>query len=248
LIGKHGILPKFKAARADPAWFAVDFMLAMYLGWPLLEATSWSTRGLRWLAIRARQPWRSRRILAVGTLSLAGLVAGLLVWHWQRRSAVVVAVGVDLPLVPGAAINPSDRHTADLYLEDHPGSRLRLVNHFNGHDPASGPASIAALKRQGVRFFITTQSSTLAVPSLKEFADGTALAINVSAVSNRLSGHDDYFLRIVPDVRQEQRAIARRLAELPGRRLLVLQDTSNPGYTNPAFAELSAALVRVQGS
>lgn len=177
-------------------------------------------------------------------LGLAGLLLGLIVWQGLRRSAVVVAVGVDLPLVPGAAINPSDRHTADLYLEEHPRSRLRLVNHFNDEVAASGPASIAKLKRQGVRFFITTQSSTLAVPSLREFADGSALAINVSAVSNRLSGHDDFFFRVVPDVTQEQQAIARRLDGLPGRRLLVLQDISNPGYTEPAFAVLQAELSR----
>ena len=187
---------------------------------------------------------RPHALLAAALISVSGLVVGVISWQWQARSPVKVAIGIDLPLVPGAAIDPSDRHTADLYLEDHPGSRMRLVNHINDPDPATGPASIVALKREGVRFFITTQASNQAVPSLTEFADGQALAINVSATSNQLSGHDDYFFRVVPDAPQEQRAIARQLNSLPGKRLLVIQDTGNRAYTDPAFETFSRELER----
>ena len=41
---------------------------------------------------------------------------------------------------------------------------------------------------------------------------------------------------------QEQRAIARYVDRLPGNRLLVLQDTGNLPYTDPAFAAFSAEL------
>lgn len=177
-------------------------------------------------------------------MAVLALVGGLAIWRWQRHGPVPVAVGIDLPLVPGAAIDPTDRHTADLYLEEHRRSRMQLRNHINAPDPATGPSSIAALKRQGVRFFITTQASSHAVPSLHEFADGQALAINVSATSNRLSGRDDFFLRVVPDVTQEQRAMARQLSTWPGRRLLVLQDTGNRAYTDPAFQIFSRELAR----
>lgn len=163
------------------------------------------------------------------------LAGGLLGWLWQRHSPVTVAVGVDLPLVSGAAIDPSDRHTAELYLQEHPDSPIRLVNQLNDPDPATGPASIAVLQGQGVRFFINTQASSHAVPSLPLFRDGQALAINVSATSNRLSGRDDFFFRVVPDLVQEQRAIATQLNTLPGGRLLVLQDNENLAYTDPAF-------------
>lgn len=185
-----------------------------------------------------------RRVWAPGSLAVLTLLGGLAVWSWQRQAPVPVAVGIDLPLVPGAAIDPTDRHTADLYLEEQRGSRIRLVNHLNAPDPATGPGSIAALKRQGVRFFITTQASSHAVPSLREFADGQALAINVSATSNRLSGRDDYFFRVVPDLIQEQQAIARHVAGLPGTRLLVLQDTGNRAYTEPAFETFRQELGR----
>ncbi|EAQ68971.1 putative ABC transporter/ periplasmic substrate-binding protein [Synechococcus sp. RS9909] len=178
-------------------------------------------------------------------LLMGAAVAGS--WWWSRQRPITVAVGVDLPLVPGAAIDPSDRNSADLWLEQRPGSRIRLVNHYNTPDPATAAASIAALKRQGVRFFVTTQASSHAVPSLPQFAGTDALAINVSAVSDQLSGKDDGFFRIVPDVTQEQRALARELHRLPGRRLLVLQDTGNRAWTDSAFAQFEAELNRLGG-
>lgn len=186
---------------------------------------------------------RSRVRVAAGLLAL-GLAAGGLGWLGLRQRPVTVAVGVDLPLVSGAAIDPSDRHTAELYLEEHPGSRIRLVNQLNAPDPATAPESIAVLQRRGVRFFVNTQASSHAVPSLPLFADGQALAINVSATSNQLSGRDDFFFRVVPDLVQEQRAIARQLNTLPGGRLLVLQDTENRAYTDPAFRVFAAELAR----
>lgn len=179
--------------------------------------------------------------LLAATVLLSAAAAGLL---WWRHRPVTVAVGVDLPLVHGAAVDPSDRYAADLFLEEHPNSLIRLVNHFNKPDAASGPASIAELKRLGVRFFITTQASNLAVPSLGQFTRGEALAINVSATSNALSGRDDGFLRVVPDLVQEQQAIADVLQRLDGRRVLVLQDTGNLAYTKPALAAFSTALQR----
>ena len=186
---------------------------------------------------------RNPAALAAGAAAGVLLGATGLLWLWQERlQPVVVAVGVDEPVVNGAVIDPSDRNTADLYLEEHPRSRIRLVDHFNPADPARAPASIAALKRKGVALFVNTQASNLAVPSLPQFADGQALAITVSAVSNALSGRKDFFLRIVPDLNGEQRAIAREIDRLPGKRLLVIQDTGNRAYTDPAFRSFAAAL------
>ena len=170
------------------------------------------------------------------------LATGLLWWWQELHGPVLVAVGVDEPLVNGAVIDPSDRNAADFYLEQHPRSRIRLVDHFNPADPARAPASIATLKRRGIALFVSTQASSHAVPSLPQFSDGRALAINVSSVSTALSGHDDFFLRIVPDLRGEQRAIAAEINRLPGRRLLVLQDTGNRVYTDPAFRAFATAL------
>jgi branched-chain amino acid transport system substrate-binding protein len=188
------------------------------------------------------------RRTAVGAVLAAGalLLSGGLLWR-EWLGPVTVAVGVDLPLVEGAAVDPSDRYAADLFVQETPGSPVRVVNMFNHPDPASAPASITALKQQGVRFFITTQASSHAVPSLPQFASGDALAVNVSATSHRLSGRDDFFFRVVPDLVQEQQAIARALQRLPGRRVLVLYDTGNLAYTRPALTHFSGELQKLGG-
>lgn len=169
----------------------------------------------------------------LGAAAAATLALG---WRWWQHRPVLVAV--DLLVVKGAAWDPTARRTAELFLEDRPGSRIRLVNAFDTGDPARTPATIANLKRRGVRFFLSTHPSSHLLASLQEFRGGTALAINAAAASSDLSGRDDDVLRVVPDVRQEQRAIARAVHRLPmqpmhqrtPRRLLVLQDTANPAY------------------
>lgn len=189
-----------------------------------------------------RSPWPSRRSQAIGLAVLVSVGLGGLLW-WQRlRRPVTVAVGVDRPLVYGAAIDPTDLNTAQLFLEDNSGSPIRLETMFNSTDPLQGPADVQALLDQGVRFFITTQTSSHAVPSLGLFADGRALAINVSATSTEMSDRDDYFLRIIPDLAQEQRAIAARINQLEGKRLLVMRDSRNFRYTEPALKHFLQAL------
>lgn len=185
------------------------------------------------------RPVPALRGAALKGAMLATLAAIGLGWMgWQRLRPVRVAVGIDHPLLYGAGIDPSDRNTAQLFLEDHPHSPIRLVDQFNSVEPTQAPEDIQAVIEGGVRFFVTTQASSHAVPSQHLFANGEpALAINVSATSTQLSGQDDQFLRVIPDLALEQRAIARQMRQLPGRRLLVIQDTGNLAYTKPALAE-----------
>ena len=191
---------------------------------------------------------RLRRALLLAA-ALGGTVA--LLW-WRQRP---VPVGVDLLLVGGAAWDPTSRNTAELFLEERPATPFRLVNLFNRPDISRSPLAIAALKRQGVRYFISTHPSSHALASLGEFSRGDALAINAAAASSALSHRDDYFLRVVPDVLQEQRALALAVHRLPDhrplphsrRRLLVLQDIANPAYGNTALAAFRANLARLGG-
>jgi branched-chain amino acid transport system substrate-binding protein len=166
-------------------------------------------------------------ILGIGALAVAGLV--------QQRELIPVAIGIDLPLTPGAAIDPSDRNTADFYKEEHPGSPIQIHSSYNSPDPSRAPADLRQAMDKGVRFFVNTQASSHAVNCLELFASDRALSINVSATSARLSNRDDYFLRLIPDLVSEQKFIASKVASLKGRRLLVLQDTSNLAYTQPAL-------------
>ncbi len=192
-------------------------------------------------------PSRPPRIPTPAGRALAGLGAVTLVallgyrW-WQQQAPIPVAIGIDMPLTAGGAIDPSDKNTADLYLEEHPDSRIAVRNFYNSADPRLAPAELRQAMRDGIPFFINTQASNSAIKSLNLFRSRQALTINVSATSTRLSDLDDHFLRIIPDLNVEQRAIAEQVNKLPGRRLLILQDNGNLAYTDPALRSFRKAL------
>ena len=187
-----------------------------------------------------RVPKAARRLLAgLAAFTLAGLLGYR--W-WQQQAPIPVAIGIDLPLTAGGAIDPSDKNTADLYLEEHPDSRIEIRNFYNSADPRLGPAELRKAMREGIPFFINTQASNSAIKSLDLFRSPQALTINVSATSTKLSNLDDHFMRIIPDLNVEQKAVAEQVNKLPGRRLLILQDNSNLAYTDPALRSFRKAL------
>lgn len=184
---------------------------------------------------------RFYRALGLAVAVLAG-GAGLTGLVWQRLQPVRVAVGVDRPIVYGAAVDPTDLNTAQHFLEQNRTSPIRLETMFNHADPGEGRNDLQAVLSKGIRFLINTQTSSHLVPTLDLYDDGQVLAINVSATSTKLSNRDDYVLRIIPDLAQEQRAIASRINQMEGSRLLVMRDTRNHRYTEPALEEFLKAL------
>ncbi|MEA5414388.1 ABC transporter substrate-binding protein [Synechococcus sp. BA-132 BA5] len=153
----------------------------------------------------------------------------------SQQIAIPVAIGIDLPLTPGAAIDPSDKNAADFYKEQNPSSPIEIYDSYNSPDPNQALNELEQAIEKGIQFFVNTQASSHAVQCLELFASDQALSINVSATSTRLSDRDDYFLRIVPDLEKEQSFIANEVARLKGKRLLVLQDTGNLAYSQPAL-------------
>lgn len=192
-------------------------------------------------------PPRPNPFPAAWRLAIAGIAIGAVGFvpaqkWWHQQALIPVAIGIDMPLTEGGAIDPSDRNTADLYLQETAGSRIAVREFYNSAVPERAPAELRQAMRQGIQFFINTQASNNAVQCLKLFESQQALTINVSATSTRLSHRDDQFLRIIPDLELEQKAIATQVNRLPGRRLLILQDNSNLAYTAPALSRFRKAL------
>jgi len=187
--------------------------------------------------------------LAALVVIVSALIVGLALAPglWGPSTPEAIAVGVDAPLAPRELFDPTEVNTLGLYLEEHPDSRIRPIQIY--HEEFKPERAVAAFRdalNQGVRFFVTIQNSASAVATLSLFEDSRALIINTTSTTPALTGRDDFVLRIIPDAEREQRAIAREIQRLPGQRLLVLQDTGNRPYTDPAFAVLAAEL-RAQG-
>jgi len=170
------------------------------------------------------------------------LVGGGLTWWRNGRPPPAIPVGVVAWLASGAVVGSSEMNAADLFLEEHPHSRIRVLPLDDEWKPERSVPVIQDALRQGVRFFVSTHPSRCAVASMHLFAAPGALLIVAASTTPALTGRDDSILRIIPDAEQEQRAIARRLDQLPGNRILVLQDAGNLAYTEPAFASFAAAL------
>jgi branched-chain amino acid transport system substrate-binding protein len=169
------------------------------------------------------------------------VAASLLLWR-ELRPLPPIPVGVVAWLASAAVIGSSEMNAADLFVEEHPHSRIQVRPVDDQWQPQRTVRAIAAAMGEGVRFFVSTHPSKCAVASIQLFADSRALLVNTASTSPALTGKDDYFFRIVADADQEQRAIARYVDQLPGARILVLQDEGNPAYTGPAFQAFSTEL------
>lgn len=182
-----------------------------------------------------------KKVISWSALLVLVAVFLFLLWR-QYRPAEPIPVGVVAWLASGAVVGSSELNAADLFLEEQPRSRIRVLPLDDEWKPERSVPVIRDAMAKGVRFFISTHPSRCAVACLDLFADPGALLINVASTSPVLTGKDDSLLRIIPDAAQEQRAIARYVHQLPGSRILVLQDAANLAYTEPAFQAFAAEL------
>lgn len=176
------------------------------------------------------------------SLALLLMVVAFLLWWRQFSPAPPVLVASIAQVTSRGLVGSAETNAGELFLEEHPHSRIQILEVYEYCKPEETKLLIQQAMAQGVRFFITTHPSKCAVPSMGLFADARALTINTASTSPALTGKDDFLLRIIPDTVQEQRAIARYVNRMPGHRILVLQDTGNPPYTDPAFATFAAEL------
>lgn len=171
----------------------------------------------------------------------------LSILYVQAGPKKTVIIGFDAPLSIRAAFDPSEQDATTLYLEENPDSRLRPQPFFYEFNPDQARGLFIEAKAQSIPFFITTQPSSLAIAGIDVFKDNAMLKINTSATSPLISAIDDYIVRTTPDVIAEQTAIAAYLTDAPERRLLVLQDSQNAAYTDPAWEVFSAQLQAADG-
>ncbi len=181
-----------------------------------------------------------KRVLFAGLVGVA-LAAALILY--KQLSAEKIVVAIDAPYTLRTVFDHSDRAASRLYATENPTSVMTVEPLY--YDPKRPRHIFEEARNEGIRFFVTTQPSSTLVPIRDLFATGEFLIINTAATSPLLSGRDDDVLRLIPDGAQEQRQIADYINQLPGKRLLVLQDTQNAGYTDPAFNYFSQRLAQL---
>ena len=74
-------------------------------------------------------------------------------------------------LASGAVVGSSEMNAGDLFLEEHPRSRIRVLPLDDEWKPEQSVPVIQKAMAEGVRFFISTHPSSCAVACLHLFAD-----------------------------------------------------------------------------
>lgn len=149
-------------------------------------------------------------------------------------------------LEAGSIIGSSELNVARSFEAGNRRPRLRVRPFDDAWEPEKAKAALADIQAAGIRFVVTSHTSTCALAIEPEAAAAGMLVLVTGAVTDALSGKDDLTLRVVPDLRAEQEWLAREVAASGalggGRRVLVLRDTENPAYTGPALSVFSRAL------
>jgi branched-chain amino acid transport system substrate-binding protein len=158
-----------------------------------------------------------------------------------------ITVAIITKTKSGSIVGSSEINSFELYLQRNPNTRIRMRVIDDEWDPVIARREILRAKAESVQFFITSHPSSSAIELLDLFEDGSSLGLVTASTSDVLSGRDDFLLRVVADVTLEQKAIARHVAALPGKRILVVRDTGNDAYTQPALRTFESAIAAAGG-
>uniref|UniRef100_A0A7C3E6H8 Leucine-binding protein domain-containing protein n=1 Tax=Gracilinema caldarium TaxID=215591 RepID=A0A7C3E6H8_9SPIR len=173
---------------------------------------------------------------------MRGIVAGILMTLFAGCAQPKIQVALLTKLDAGSIIGTSEIAAVKEFERTHPESLIQVVPIDDGWDPVRTKEAYDLVRKNDIKFLITSHTSTCAVEIVNDINQDKRLTIITGATTTTLSGKDDYILRIIPAADQEQRAIAHKIAELQPKRLLIIRDLSNPGYTLPAqeafFSEL----------
>jgi len=153
-----------------------------------------------------------------------------------------IQVGIVTWTGSGTVVGSSEISAAELYLEKKKNSRIEIVPINDKWEPEETIKTISKAIGGGIKFFITSHPSKCAVASSYFFEDKETLAIITGSTSPDLTGKDDYLFRIVSDANREQKIIADYVNKIEGEKILIIQDSGNLPYTEPAFEEFTATL------
>ncbi len=146
-------------------------------------------------------------------------------------------------LEAGSLVGSSEVNAAIMAVEDRGMvTKVSVVPYDDGWQPEKARKAWAQLRQDGIDLVVTSHVSTCAL-AIAELAAGQDVLIFITgATTNALSGLDDESLRIVPDVAAEQDWVAAWTAARRYSSILIVRDTENWAYTEPAFSSFSAGI------
>ena len=200
----------------------------------------------------ARSPSRLKAILgllALAALGLLSLVAGCL-------NIGPIRIGYSGPITGRwADMGVQGRNGATLAVEDLnarggvAGRRLELVVADEKDGPEGAQAAARFLEAKGVAVVVGFMTSTAALAGLPVAAEAGLCVVSPSASTTRLTGLEDAFFRVIPDVAAYARFQAEGMIKRhPGCRVLVVHDQGNAAFAEPYAVAFAKRLVELGGT
>ena len=110
------------------------------------------------------------------------------------------------------------------------GRPIELVIADDKSDPATGTGVIEELAAVGVTAIIGPLTSNM-LPAVERLRNRGILIISPTISTERLSGRDDHFIRLIPGTAQQGRVLSLLMHDDSVERAAVVYDTSNAEYT-----------------
>jgi branched-chain amino acid transport system substrate-binding protein len=126
-------------------------------------------------------------------------------------------------------------NAAKMFMEEKGVSNIEIIPFDDAWNPEKTVKAYEEIKRNGINIIITSHTSSCAVAISEAVNRDRILMLVTGATTDALSDKDDYILRNVHDVRQEQRLIADYMKSQKFSSLLVVRDMENAAYTVPAL-------------
>lgn len=135
----------------------------------------------------------------------------------------------------GSIIGSSEAGAVNLYLEEKGIKNIEIIYADDAWDPKKAVTAYEELKGKGIDILITSHISTCAVAIADMINRDRILTFVTGAVTDELSGIDDYILRNIQDVDKEQKSISEYIKNNFPKPLLIIRDNNNYAYTDPAL-------------
>lgn len=122
-----------------------------------------------------------------------------------------------------------------LYFKLNPKSRIKLEVFNDGWNKDMVHNAMDKLLRKNIKFLITTHTSTVANEIANDINKNNILTFVLGATTINLSQKDDFHIRLICDVKEEQTQIANYINNyIKGNNITLIIDTYNKGYTHLA--------------
>jgi len=146
-----------------------------------------------------------------------------------------VKIAIITRLETGSVVGVSEVNAAKMFIEDRGINNIEIVPFDDGWEPAKTVKAYEAVRRRGIDIIITGHTSSCAIAISDRVNMDKVLLFETGATTDQLSDKDDYIIRNIPDVHQEQKSIAGYIKSRHFSPLLVIRDTENLAYTEPAL-------------